>query len=151
MRPRRATSPERLRGHRLHAETPASHGERESAWEAVWRLVRRIPRGRLMSYGQIAALLGQRLSPRAVGWALHGCPRDVPWQRVVNSRGGISTERLPDLPDGLQRALLEHEGVVFDAAGRCDLERYRFTPAASRRRTKLPTRTARGRSGACRP
>jgi methylated-DNA-protein-cysteine methyltransferase-like protein len=97
-----------------------------------------------MTYGQIAALLGPRLSPRAVGWALHGCPQDVPWQRVVNAAGGVSTERLPDLPPGLQRALLEQEGVVFDDAGRCDLGRYRHLPRAL-------IRTSRGRSGVCRP
>jgi methylated-DNA-protein-cysteine methyltransferase-like protein len=138
MRPRRGVSIERQRGRRLHGDLPAA---RASAWESVWALVRRIPRGRLMTYGQIAAILGPRLSPRAVGWALHGCPKGVPWQRVVNASGGVSTERLPDLPPGLQRALLEREGIVFDETGRCDLERYRY----------VPTRTGRARSGACRP
>jgi methylated-DNA-protein-cysteine methyltransferase-like protein len=106
----------------------------------VWALVRAIPRGRIMTYGQIAAVLGGRLSARAVGWALGGCPDDVPWQRVVNAAGGCSTDRLPDLPEGLQRAMLETEGVRFDRDGRVDLDRYRFIP-----------RTSRSRSGACRP
>ena len=108
-------------------------GERGGAFAAVWRLVRRIPRGRVMTYGQIAGWLEQELSPRAVGWALHGCPEDVPWQRVVNASGGCSTERLPDGPPGLQQALLEAEGVEFRENDTLDLERYRWTPRARRR------------------
>lgn len=87
-----------------------------------------------MTYGQIATLIENRLSPRAVGWALHGCPQDVPWQRVVNASGGCSTERLPDIPPGLQQAMLEAEGVEFSAAGTLDLSRYRWVPPPSRRR-----------------
>ena len=94
---------------RLHGEV---QGPRKNAWEGVFAVTRRIPRGKVMTYGQIATLLGNRLSPRAVGWALHGCPRDVPWHRVVNAQGRIS------LPAGskahrTQRRLLEEEGVVF--------------------------------------
>jgi methylated-DNA-protein-cysteine methyltransferase-like protein len=59
---------------------------------------------------------------------LHGCPEDVPWHRVVNASGGCSTDRLPDLPVGLQRSLLEAEGVEFSFAGRIDLERFRWRP-----------------------
>lgn len=116
---------------RLHGDV---EGDRASAWEAVFALARRIPRGRVMTYGQISSLLESRLSPRAVGWALHGCPGDVPWQRVVNASGGCSTDRLPDLPQGLQRAMLEEEGVEFRANGTLDLERYRWTPPRPRRR-----------------
>jgi len=101
-----------------------------------------------MTYGQVATLGEQRLSPRAVGWAMHGCPEDVPWQRVVNASGGCSTDRLPDVPDGLQRALLEQEGVEFRRNGTLDLERYRWEPD---RPGAAPTRKRRGRSGACRP
>ena len=81
-----------------------------------------------MTYGQISILLGQRLSPRAVGWALRRCPDDVPWQRVVNARGGMSTDRLADMPPGLQRTLLEREGIPFSPAGTVDLERFRWSP-----------------------
>jgi methylated-DNA-protein-cysteine methyltransferase-like protein len=81
-----------------------------------------------MTYGQISALLGGRLSPAAVGWALHGCPPRVPWQRVVNASGGCSTERLPDVPPGLQRELLEREGVEFRANDTLDLDEYRWSP-----------------------
>jgi methylated-DNA-protein-cysteine methyltransferase-like protein len=77
-----------------------------------------------MTYGQISALLGHALSPAAVGWALHVCPEDVPWHRVVNAQGRCSTERLPDFPPGLQRSLLETEGVRFDGQGKLDLRTY---------------------------
>ena len=81
-----------------------------------------------MSYGQIAGLIEHRLSPRAVGWAMHGCPQDVPWQRVVNAQGACSTDRLPDMPPGLQRGLLENEGITFRENDTLDLEVYRWTP-----------------------
>jgi len=128
MRPIRRRRPPKSE-ERVHGDL---QGDRPSAWEMVYAIVRRIPRGRVMSYGQIATLLGSRLSPRAVGWALHGCPGGVPWQRVVNASGRCSTERLPDIPLGLQRALLEAEGVRFKQSGAIDLERYRWTPVASR-------------------
>ncbi len=87
-----------------------------------------------MTYGQLATLIENRLSPRAVGWAMHGCPKELPWQRVVNASGGCSTDRLPDVPAGLQRALLEAEGVKFRENGTLDLERYRWTPPEHRPR-----------------
>jgi len=85
-----------------------------------------------MTYGQISSLLESRLSARAVGWAMHGCPDDVPWQRVVNARGRCSTDRMPDIPSGLQRAMLEAEGVAFRADGSADLERHRWIPPEHR-------------------
>ncbi len=113
---------------RVHGDAPGSRSARAGAFARVWELVRRIPRGRVMTYGQIAGLLGNTLSPRAVGWAMHGCPADVPWQRVVNARGGCSTERMPGFPPGIQRALLEEEGVAFRPDGTLDLARYRWEP-----------------------
>ena len=109
----------------------------ESAWEEVYRIVRRIPRGRVMSYGQIAHLLNRPLSARAVGWAMNQCPGDVPWQRVVNAAGGISTEHRNEPPD-LQRRLLESEGIRFGKDGKLSMSRYRFTPRrpAGRKRKK---------------
>ena len=116
---------------RVHGDV---RGQRSNAFDAVYRLLRRIPKGRVMTYGQIAGLIEHRLSPRAVGWALHGCPEDVPWQRVVNASGGCSTERLPDTPPGLQQALLEGEGIVFRENGTLDLELFRWTPRKTTRR-----------------
>ncbi len=88
-----------------------------------------------MTYGQIAGLLGQVISPKAVGWAMHTSPDDVPWHRVVNARGGCSTDRRGDLPPGLQRALLEGERVEFRLDGTLDLALYRHEPA--RRKARL--------------
>jgi methylated-DNA-protein-cysteine methyltransferase-like protein len=100
----------------------------ESAWNEVFDLVKQVPRGRVMSYGQIARLLKRPLSARAVGWALHQCPADLPWHRVVNRSGGCSTDRLGTNPPGLQRALLETEGVRFRSDGTLDMEKYRWEP-----------------------
>lgn len=122
---RRTPRPDRTTD-RLHGDI---EGARGGVYADVYALVRRIPRGRVVTYGQIATLLGGRLSPRAVGWAMHGCPAGVPWQRVVNASGGCSTDRMPDVPPGLQRALLEGEGVTFRANGTLDLERYRYVPS----------------------
>ena len=119
----------RLLGGRVHGDVP---DERAGAYAQVYAMVRRIPRGRVMTYGQVATLIENRLSPRAVGWAMHGCPEGLPWQRVVNASGGCSTDRLPDLPDGLQRAMLEAEGVEFRENGTLDVERYRWTPPEHR-------------------
>lgn len=97
-------------------------------YEAVWRLVRRIPRGRVMTYGQIATILGCPRAARAVGYAMRASGgTDVPWQRVINSRGGISAKGEAERPV-LQRALLEEEGVRFDASETCDLSVYRWEP-----------------------
>ena len=87
--------------------------DRASIFERVHTLVQHIPPGKVATYGQISNLMGNLLSPLAVGWALHSCPEGVPWQRVVNASGGCSTDRLPDMPQGLQRAMLESEGVAF--------------------------------------
>jgi methylated-DNA-protein-cysteine methyltransferase-like protein len=110
---------------RVHGEI---EGQRLNLRDAVFAVVREIPRGRVMTYGQIAAHLGSRLSPRAVGWMIHRCPDDVPWQRVVNASGGCSTDRLPDFPKGLQRAMLESEGVEFGDNGTLELDHYRWVP-----------------------
>jgi methylated-DNA-protein-cysteine methyltransferase-like protein len=119
--------PRRSGDRRVHGDVEERPG---AVREAVLGVVRAIPEGRVMTYGQIAAVLGSRISPRAVGWILHGCPDDVPWQRVVNASGGCSTDRLPDIPDGLQRSLLEREGVEFSDRGTLDLEVYRWWPDA---------------------
>lgn len=94
-------------------------------FERVYRLVRRIPPGKVTSYGAIARMLGNPRAARTVGWALHSLPEgsDAPWQRVINSHGRISTDSW-EHGAGLQRALLEAEGVEFDEDGRVDWERF---------------------------
>lgn len=91
----------------------------------VHSAVRSIPHGRIASYGGIAAVMGQPRAGRAVGSALCALEdgSDVPWWRVVNRNGEISIKSTIHGP-ALQRALLEGEGVKFDAAGRIDWERF---------------------------
>ena len=95
-----------------------------SFFDRVYALVRRIPRGRVASYGQVAALLGVPQGARAVGWALRGLGvrvKGVPWHRVVGQHGRIS---LDGRASGLvQRRRLRQEGVRF-ADGRVDMDRH---------------------------
>lgn len=93
----------------------------------VFDIVRRIPEGRVMTYGQLAELLGEGYTARTVGFVMHTADETVPWQRVINAQGACSTGRVILPPDKQQR-LLEAEGVVFNERGRCDLGRYRWTP-----------------------
>lgn len=106
---------------------------RQGAFDEVYYWVRRIPRGRVMNYGQISELLSRPLSARAVGWAMRRCPDDLPWHRVVNASGGCSTDSLPHLPQGTQKALLRAEGVRFDKNGNVDMPRCRWRPDKSTR------------------
>jgi len=98
-------------------------------------VVKRIPKGRVATYGQVAELADLPRQARQVGYALHALSRDrserVPWQRVVNARGEISERATPG-SEPVQRAILEAEGVVFSGSGRIDLERYRWKPRARR-------------------
>jgi methylated-DNA-protein-cysteine methyltransferase-like protein len=95
----------------------------------IHAVVRRVPRGRVATYGQIARLARIGPHPRVVGYALHALSdgSDVPWHRVVNAQGRVSPRASPGA-DSLQRALLEREGVRFDARGRIDLARQGWRP-----------------------
>ena len=100
-----------------------------AGYRRIYRVVRRIPRGSVATYGQIAALAGIPRQARQVGYALFALPRgsDVPWQRVINAKGEVSQRSTPG-NEGLQRAVLESEGVVFDPRGRVDLSRHQWRP-----------------------
>ena len=118
----------------------------------IFAAVRRIPIGRVSSYGEVAAAAGLPGQARLVGYALHAGPPDaVPWHRVVNVRGVLSLARLD--PDGAltQRMRLEREGVTFDAAGRVRMERHRWRPRSSSPagapRRSGPLRRARATAG----
>ncbi|HJD98220.1 MGMT family protein [Mailhella massiliensis] len=90
-------------------------------FERVYAVVRSVPPGQVISYGQVAFLAGNPRMARQVGWAMHACPEDVPWHRVLRKDGS-----LPELsPESTarQRRLLEKEGVTFDDEGRA-LRRY---------------------------
>ncbi len=106
--------------------------------ERVVTLVRRIPRGKVATYGQIAVLAGNAYASRQVAWLLHSLSgkERLPWQRVISSRGTISLRG----EDGeRQRSLLEREGVQFGLRGRIELARYQWLGSARR-----PTRRAAG-------
>jgi methylated-DNA-protein-cysteine methyltransferase-like protein len=98
-----------------------------SFFQQVYRVVRLIPPGKVATYGQVATLLGHPRAARTVGWAMHALPEDcdVPWQRVINAQGRISTSCWEHDAD-LQRRLLEAEGVVFGPDDRVDLAVYRW-------------------------
>ncbi|HKI94804.1 MAG TPA: MGMT family protein [Gemmatimonadales bacterium] len=100
-----------------------------TVYERIYAVVRRIPRGRVATYGDVASLAGRPGHARQVGYALHALRpgQRVPWHRVVNARGTISLRRRPG-DDLTQRMLLEREGVRFDQRGRLDLRRLRWAP-----------------------
>lgn len=95
----------------------------------VYQLVRRVPRGKVVTYGQVAAILGHPRAARAVGQALRMLPpalhRVVPWQRVINASGSISYRGDVFRPE-IQRERLEAEGVRFDRNGHIDLRHARW-------------------------
>jgi methylated-DNA-protein-cysteine methyltransferase related protein len=90
----------------------------------IYEIVRAVPAGAVSTYGDIATIAGGGCDARMVGYALNEIPKagaeEVPWQRIVNAQGGISTRGL------LQRKLLEDEGIVFDPDGRIPLSRFRW-------------------------
>ena len=91
---------------------------------AVYHVVRRIPAGCVLTYGEIARRVGRPGRARAVGHAMRVCPSDLPWHRVVNASGGISL-RAPQSGMVTQRIRLEQEGVTF-RAGRVVMARHRW-------------------------
>jgi methylated-DNA-protein-cysteine methyltransferase-like protein len=104
--------------------------------QQVWELVRRVPAGKVVTYGQVAALLPpphgvepdayRSLGPRWVGGAMAACPPDVPWHRVVNAQGKISVRNAAAMQR--QEDLLLQEGVAFSPVGRIDLSRHQWQP-----------------------
>ena len=99
---------------------------RETAFTRILAVVRKIPRGRVMTYGAVARVAGLGRGARVVGYALRAAPSSVPWQRVMGLAGpGWARVSIRDpLAGAIQRQLLEKEGVVFDGRGRVDLSRF---------------------------
>jgi len=110
-------------------------GASSGTYVRIYAVVRGIPRGRVATYGQVAELAGLPGHARQVGYALHalGPASRVPWQRVVNARGGVSARSLPG-PEAVQRRLLEREGVSFRLDGRVDLAAHAWQPRRRARR-----------------
>jgi methylated-DNA-protein-cysteine methyltransferase-like protein len=93
-----------------------------SFFEQVYEVVARIPCGKVISYGQIAAMLGRPRAAREVGWALSGCPDELPWQRVVMADGKVTGGTFAEL----RRTLLREEGIQFLKDGRVDMDAHRW-------------------------
>ncbi len=90
----------------------------------VYDVVREVPYGKVTTYGDVAQLVGSGCDARLVGYAMANCPADVPWQRVINAQGKIS---LQGEAAQKQRLRLEAEGIAFDARGKIDLARFRWS------------------------
>jgi methylated-DNA-protein-cysteine methyltransferase related protein len=95
---------------------------------AVYEIVRECPRGKVISYGAVAVMAGKPRAARAVGATMRDLPEgsNVPWWRVINSKGEVSMRDIGHGP-AIQRKLLEREGVRFNKAGRVDWEKYGWT------------------------
>jgi len=105
------------------------HAMADSTYQRIYRVVRRIPKGKVATYGQVAALAGLGRAARQVGYAMHALPAGtaLPWHRVVNAQGTIS-RRASGSGELDQRLRLEAEGVRFSWRGRIDLERHSWRP-----------------------
>lgn len=99
-----------------------------TTYDLIYAVVRKIPRGKVATYGQVAELAGLIGKPRVVGYALYRVTDadEIPWQRVINAKGEVSRSPHRNGTDYLQQSLLEEEGVEFDQTGKLDLERYRW-------------------------
>ena len=97
-----------------------------STYELYYDVIRRVPRGRVATYGTIAREARMPGRARHVGYALAALPddHDVPWQRVVNAKGEVSRRSAAVGYERLQQVMLEAEGVEFDERGRIDLDRF---------------------------
>jgi methylated-DNA-protein-cysteine methyltransferase-like protein len=110
-------------------ETQLKSRSRSATFERIYAAVRRIPRGRVATYGQIASLSGVAGDARLVGYALSALPEhhDVPWHRVINARGEISRHSSLEYVK-IQRAMLEAEDIEFDEKDKISLERFQWRP-----------------------
>jgi methylated-DNA-protein-cysteine methyltransferase related protein len=112
------------------------------SWEPVYRLIKKIPRGRVTTYGDLARKLRLRGGARAVGYAMAACPsgRGIPWHRVIGAGGRLL---IPEPHGSLQRRLLESEGVHVEF-GRVDMDRYAWKQRTSRKRAAQRKKARRG-------
>ena len=101
------------------------------SWDPVYRLIKKIPKGRVTTYGDLARKLRLRGGARAVGYAMAACPsgKGIPWHRVVGAGGRLL---IPEPHGSLQRRLLEAEGVHVEFE-RIDMSQYAWKPSAERR------------------
>lgn len=113
----------------------------QGTYARIYAVVKKIPRGKVATYGQIAALAGIPRHARQVGYAMHALTEGakVPWQRVINAKGEISPRTWSE-NHLLQRILLEDEGVEFNAQGRVSLTRFGWKPAPAKSKSREGTR-----------
>ena len=104
-------------------------------FEEIYRVLEQIPKGRVVSYGQIARMLGRPRAAREVGWAMRNCPEHLPWQRVVMSDGSIAAGDYADM----RKALLTDEGVGFLPNGNVDMKKYQWQPEEDSVQSKAQT------------
>jgi methylated-DNA-protein-cysteine methyltransferase related protein len=111
-------------------------GRRRMSWDPVYRLIKKIPRGRVTTYGDLARTLKLPGGARAVGYAMAATPRGqgIPWHRVIGAGGRLL---IPEPHGSMQRRLLESEGVTVDVI-RVDMKRFGWLPAGAKRKTKRP-------------
>ena len=131
----------------------SSNTPRARSFQSIWTVVARVPRGRVVTYGQVARMAGMSSAARTVGWAMQALPddhriggRSIPWHRVINAQGKVSPRGEIGKGGEIRRqtALLRREGIRFSAAGVIDLDRYLWMGR--------PVRQAgRGRNGASAP
>jgi len=95
-------------------------------YQEIYETVKKVPHGKVISYGQIARMLGRPRSAREVGRAMRICPEDIPWQRVVMADGTVTGGDFA----GIRKGMLEAEGVVFLPDGRVDMKECGITVAA---------------------
>lgn len=109
----------------------ASSTSASDAYKRIYAVVKRIPKGRVATYGQVATLANLHGHARQVGYALHALPggQSVPWHRVINAQGRCSARSEPGF-EHIQQQLLEKEGVVFKL-GRTSFEKFRWEPRHS--------------------
>jgi methylated-DNA-protein-cysteine methyltransferase-like protein len=113
-----------------------SNRRQASAYARVYAVVRRVPSGRVATYGQIARVAGFGNHARLVGYALAALPAGttIPWHRVINARGAVSRRRSGDTLS--QRMRLEREGVRFDARGCASLSVHGWRPRGPASRSR---------------
>jgi methylated-DNA-protein-cysteine methyltransferase related protein len=114
----------RLKRHPPRTAPPAG----DAAAAAICAVIRRIPKGWVATYGQVAAMAGLPRRARLVGYVLQNLDpaTEIPWHRVVNAKGEVSYSMSRNGGDALQQRLLEKEGVEFDDRNRFNLERFRW-------------------------
>ncbi len=122
-------------------------GDLSLSYRRIYAVVRRIPRGKVATYGQVATVAGMHGAARLVGYALHASKEHhaLPWHRVLAAGGRLTLVKLDPMAAQTQRIRLEHEGVRFTARGTVDMAACQWAPGAPKRGRKPAGRAAKKR------